>query len=195
MVTPADQIPEFSRSITSNFTSINDASSIAESIPGLDLNSIADPAQLTSLLGTNSLPNFLPSTNFNQLAEISALSDGLDVNSLLGSLTPSDIEALANGSLDIQDPFAAFNAIEGIKDTICNFNIPNFTPPDFESLFNMKFEDIEKKFLSLLPDFNNPPNFDPEKFIKDLAKSFADKIVSSFEGLYKKLFECQPKDN
>lgn len=194
MVTPADQVPEFSRSISNNFTALNDVTSITESIPGLDVASIADPSQLNSLLGTNSLPNFLPSTNFNGIAELASLSDGFSPN-FLETLNPNDIVSLANGQLDIQDPFAAFSALESIKETICNFNVPNFTPPDFESLFNMKFEDIEKKFLSLLPDFSNPPNFDPEKFIKDLAKSFVDKITSTFEGLYSKLFECQPKDN
>jgi hypothetical protein len=173
MPTPADQIPEYTQQLTENFGDLNNLTDQADSIPGLpDINNLLDPSQLTSLISLNDIPEFLPSVNPGSFGQIASSLTNIATN-----------------------PFAIFDSIGQIKDTICNFEIPIFTVPDYESLFKMKFEDIEKKFLSLLPDFSNPPNLDIEELMKKTAKMLEDKIVSAFNNLYQKLFVCQPKDD
>jgi hypothetical protein len=214
-----DQIPEISSKlsdglsnlnvdITKYITSFTDQLGINKFIPGYQFSNIIPAEPITnsifSAIQMPNIPNFLPSQDNALLSQLTNIaSQGNNIPGLVTEtaqfLLPNtigtslnDAIGLINGGLpSFNDPMSIFNTAQQIKGVICNFVPPNFNISDFPNFnFNVSFDDIANKLLSVLPkfDFSGLGNID--QTLEKTAKDFGDRIVQSFNNFIDGVAKC-----
>jgi len=152
-------------------------------LQSLNLNTIIPELSLPSV------PNFLPSLDPSLLNQFTGFATSNQFLPGFGLGSFGELAGLAasfNGGLP-SDPMAIFNSIEQLKTTLCNFQLPTFTAPNFD--FPANFFDSFFKILNIFPKFGID-SFDLSKVLENAADNFVDNITKTFEDLYKNLFTC-----
>lgn len=150
-----------------NGVSVPGLDQISGQISGLTQNLNFDIA--SSIINLPNVPNIMPSVD-------------------MGSLT--NLVGLANG-LDFKNPMSIFSAAQQLKDTICNFQIPNFSFPGFD------FKDM-KLFGSMFKQKGKMPKFKDfgdalKKAFENILKQIVDSIEQQFKQFLDLFSDCSPK--